>query len=325
MNRELSLKVDSQLSFSVNVQVKEQLKWLIGIGHIEPGDMLPAANQLADALGINRNTVNLVYTQLRDEGVLSIQKGRGTQVVNGPVVAKLREKRMPMHELLGRTIEEARSQGIALEEFFLASLAYTLLSTGKPQEDRRIALVECREHDHLFYRNEIARITGEAVHTVFLEDLRSGREAVAESIGPSGLVIATLNHADEIKSLLAPFDISVEVIGGMLDPAGLLQLARLETGTRVGFVCLGRSGGQWMAKRVEEAGITQIVPSVFESREQALSTELLANADLVYASGAVYDQLAKAIPGKVRLYPMQLEKSSERMLEELAKASRTPR
>ncbi|MFB9330725.1 GntR family transcriptional regulator [Paenibacillus aurantiacus] len=320
MNRELSLKVDSQLSFSVNVQVKEQLKWLIGIGLIEPGDMLPAANQLADSLGINRNTVNLVYTQLRDEGVLNIQKGRGTQVVSGPIVAKLRERRQPMHELLGRTIEEARAQGIALEEFFLASLAYTLLSTSKPQEGRHIALVECREHDHFFYSGEIARITGEAVHTVFLEDLRSGREAVAESIGRASLVVATLNHADEIKSLLAPFNIPVEVIGATLDPAGLLQLARLEAGTRVGFVCLGKEGGQWMAMRVEEAGIAQIVPSVLESRQQAVSADALASADLIYASAAVYDQLLKDIPEKVRLYPMQLEKSSERMLEELARA-----
>ncbi|MFC4098809.1 GntR family transcriptional regulator [Paenibacillus xanthanilyticus] len=321
MNRELSLKVDSQLSFSVNIQVKEQLKWLIGIGLIQPGDMLPAANQLADALGINRNTVNLVYTQLRDEGVLNIQKGRGTQVVSGPVVAKLREKRRPMHELLARTIEEARSQGIALEEFFLASLAYTLLSTDQPQEGRHIALVECREHDHLFYRDEIARITGKAVRTVFVEDLRSGREAVTESIGRAGLVIATLNHADEVKAMLAPFDIPVEVIGATLDPAGLLQLARLEAGTRVGFACLGRSGGQWMATRVEEAGITQIVPSVLEAREKAFPADMLADADLVYASAAVYDQLLKAIPEKVRLYPMQLERSSQRLLEELAKAS----
>ena len=89
----LILKVNPDLSFSVNTQIKEQLKWLIGTGHIQPGDMLPSASQLADNLGLNRNTVNWVYNQLRDEGLVTMQKGRGTQVTSGAETEQLRRER----------------------------------------------------------------------------------------------------------------------------------------------------------------------------------------------------------------------------------------
>ncbi|MBW7456203.1 winged helix-turn-helix domain-containing protein, partial [Paenibacillus sepulcri] len=82
MRNKICLQVDHRLTFSVNTQIKEQLKWLIGTGQIETGDMLPAASQLAATLGLNRNTVNWVYTQLRDEGLVSMQKGKGTQVLD---------------------------------------------------------------------------------------------------------------------------------------------------------------------------------------------------------------------------------------------------
>ncbi|WP_223200042.1 MULTISPECIES: GntR family transcriptional regulator [unclassified Paenibacillus] len=39
-------------------------------------------NQLAEQLSINRNTIQSVYAQLKEEGLLLMQKGRGTQVAD---------------------------------------------------------------------------------------------------------------------------------------------------------------------------------------------------------------------------------------------------
>ena len=41
MTHKLMLRVDPHAPMNVSTQVKEQLKWLIGIGQIEPFDMLP--------------------------------------------------------------------------------------------------------------------------------------------------------------------------------------------------------------------------------------------------------------------------------------------
>ncbi|MFF3514786.1 GntR family transcriptional regulator [Streptomyces sp. NPDC002573] len=46
----------------------------------EPGDQLPAARKLAKELGVQLMTVQGAYGQLRDEGLILTQQGRGTFV-----------------------------------------------------------------------------------------------------------------------------------------------------------------------------------------------------------------------------------------------------
>ncbi|WP_432155852.1 GntR family transcriptional regulator [Streptomyces sp. bgisy153] len=46
----------------------------------DPGDRLPAARKLAKDLGVQLMTVQSAYGQLRDEGLVLTQQGRGTFV-----------------------------------------------------------------------------------------------------------------------------------------------------------------------------------------------------------------------------------------------------
>jgi GntR family transcriptional regulator len=312
----LILKVNPKLTFSVNTQIREQLKWLIGVGQIKPGDMLPPANQLADLLGLNRNTVNLVYNQLQDEGIVALQKGRGTTVVKSLKTDELQRLRQPMHDLVTTTIQEAERLGIPLDEFFTAALAYILLHNTKASHPLRFVFIECKEHDHIFYRKEIERVTSADIVSVFLEDVIGNPGALAAALEHSNMVVTTLNHADEVKAILAGFDAKILVIGATAEMSFLLEVAKLEPGSKVSFACLGNAGGQWMAKRVDEAGIRQIeaISVGLDHPEQLM--ENLKHSDKVYASAAVFDELKAMAPDKVELYPMVLEKSSEALLKE---------
>lgn len=49
-------------------------------GELSVGDRLPAAQELAEALSVDRNTVLAAYRQLRDAGVLEFRRGRGVRV-----------------------------------------------------------------------------------------------------------------------------------------------------------------------------------------------------------------------------------------------------
>jgi DNA-binding transcriptional regulator YhcF (GntR family) len=320
-HNDLLLKVDPDLSFSINTQIKEQLKWLIGTGHIQPGDMLPSASQLADSLGLNRNTINWVYSQLRDEGLVTMQKGRGTQVTNGVEIEQLRRERLPMERVLTKLIEEATAESIDLNAFFIASLAYILLRYKQPSEHMRILFIECKGHDHLFYRGEIERVTGGEVKTVFLEDLLSEGNEMTEAIHHSNVLVTTLNHAEEVRKLCSRYDKKVLVIGATVDTAFLLEIARLKPDTIVSFVCLGKTGGEWMANRVRDAGITQIRTDVLGLDERERLSNALEGSDKIYASSAVFPELKALVPDKAVLYPMMLEKSSENLLQEITKSS----
>jgi len=52
----------------------------IADGAVAPGDALPTALQVADALGVHRNTVLRAYRALRDEGTIELRAGRGASV-----------------------------------------------------------------------------------------------------------------------------------------------------------------------------------------------------------------------------------------------------
>ncbi|TFE23463.1 GntR family transcriptional regulator [Cohnella luojiensis] len=312
------LQVDPQLTFNVNTQIKEQLKWLIGIGQMEAGDILPSASQLADELELNRNTVNWVYSQLRDEGLVTMQKGRGTQITGGSETKQLCEERKPMQQLLNNTIREAAAMGFDLKSFFVAGLAYSLLHPPYPASKLRILLVECRGHDHPFYRQSIERATNGEVETLFLDDISENKDAAREAVQRSHVIVTTLNHAEEAKALFAPFDSKVIVIGATIEASLLLEIAKLKQGTHVAFVCLGKTGGEWMANRIREAGINQLHFEIIGMNERERLNEAIQHLDKIYASAAVFPELKKMLPEKTELFPMKLEKSSENLLLELA-------
>jgi GntR family transcriptional regulator len=52
----------------------------VASGAVGPGDALPTALQVADALGVHRNTVLRAYRMLRDEGTIELRAGRGARV-----------------------------------------------------------------------------------------------------------------------------------------------------------------------------------------------------------------------------------------------------
>ncbi|WP_406400701.1 GntR family transcriptional regulator [Streptomyces sp. NBC_00879] len=83
----------------------------IADGKREPGSQLPAARKLAKDLGVQLMTVQSAYGQLRDEGLVLTQQGRGTFVRDpsaplgtepgsSPAFAALAEELSSIHDAL---------------------------------------------------------------------------------------------------------------------------------------------------------------------------------------------------------------------------------
>ncbi|KAF1012825.1 MAG: Vitamin B6 salvage pathway transcriptional repressor PtsJ [Stenotrophomonas maltophilia] len=73
----------------------------IGTGQLAAGSVLPPVRELAERLGVNRNTVAAAYKRLDGAGLASTAGRRGT-VVRGPVAAMAREGSTPglaLHDL----------------------------------------------------------------------------------------------------------------------------------------------------------------------------------------------------------------------------------
>ncbi|WP_309122502.1 GntR family transcriptional regulator [Paenibacillus sp.] len=313
------LQADPEFAYGLNLQIKEQLKWLIGVGAIGPGELLPPAQQLADQLGVNRNTVTLVYTQLRDEGLVSIKKGRGTQVAEGTATDRLRESRGSMYEMLNRIAEDAAADGNDLNELIVASFAFVQLFRRKDVHKKKILFIECREHDYPFYRSQVEQCSGGELVSVFLEDIASNPRVLEEAAKQAQLAVTTLNHAEEVRKLLSDKPLRLVTIGATADISVLLDIAKIEAGSKIAFVCLGKRGGQWMAERVEAAGIRHFDISAAGTDDKEGLWEAIRESNRVFASSAVFDELKVLAPDKVSLFPLVLERSSEEFIREAAK------
>ncbi|MFK0049436.1 GntR family transcriptional regulator [Streptomyces sp. NPDC090741] len=64
-------------------QVAGVIRRAIAEGECGPGDRLPPARELSQALGVNANTVLRGLRALRDEGLLEFRRGRGVTVAGG--------------------------------------------------------------------------------------------------------------------------------------------------------------------------------------------------------------------------------------------------
>jgi DNA-binding transcriptional regulator YhcF (GntR family) len=76
----LGLQVDRDGDIPVGTQLTWQIQALITEGRLQRGEQLPSVRRLADAAGVNVNTIRSVYDRLEGEGFIRTEHGRGSFV-----------------------------------------------------------------------------------------------------------------------------------------------------------------------------------------------------------------------------------------------------
>lgn len=74
------IKMDFKSDEALYVQLRNQIIRGIATAQIQAGETLPSVRQLAEDIGINMHTVNKAYTVLKKEGILQIDRRRGTVI-----------------------------------------------------------------------------------------------------------------------------------------------------------------------------------------------------------------------------------------------------
>lgn len=125
----------------MTTQLKEQIRWLVALGELVPGDRLPTVNELAERLRINSNTMAQAYNELGQEGYLAARPRQGTFVADSEAV-----RRAIQGAALGRIVDQALKKALEMgftpDHFLEAAAARARIQSALSQ--RRTAIfVEC--------------------------------------------------------------------------------------------------------------------------------------------------------------------------------------
>lgn len=308
--RLLPITIDSQAPLSITVQISEQIKLLIAMCKLKPEDALPTVIQLAEDLQLNHNTIAAVYSELIEADYLVARRGRGTFVAQTKVVQQA-INRQPLYQLLAQAFRAAELMGLGASEFGAAAYAQAINLGQCRVVPLQVVFVECLEHDAASYLRSIQLEVDGSLLFLQLEDLQAGQPVALGKLRAADLVITAAYHVQEVVQLTAP---GQEVIGVVpeTDLQMLTKVLALPRNSKVLLVCQTLAGGETMKQMLERAGISHLYLQAVGHTSIQQNPQLLANADVVYASQLVYDYVSQVSsqPGKVVSFSFGINQAS---------------
>src|SRR4051812_3035072 len=111
-----AIHLDPGSSVPIYLQIVDQVRRLIALGALRPGDRLPAVRDLAAQCRINRNTAARAIQELEREGIVRTQVGQGTFVAQEPPPSDGLDGEQAVDAQCDRLIVEARGRRLPLEQ-----------------------------------------------------------------------------------------------------------------------------------------------------------------------------------------------------------------
>ena len=306
--------VDTQAPITINAQIAEQIKLLIAIGDLQPGDTLPTVTQLAKHLEVNHNTIAAVYNYLIESGYLVAQRGKGTFVAESPVVQNIIIYK-EFYSLLGQAFNAALVTGLTPSEFGAAAYAQAALLHYHITAPLKLVFIEYLQHSkgvHEAIQSEIKL----PLLSLCSEDLKTKQSKAFKELLTADLVITTAQHQWEVTRLTSP---DQEVIAVNLKPdlQLLAHISSLPRNALMLLICEEEATCEEMKQMLQQAGISHINFKTLSLNSLQQSPQLLEQADAVCASRIVEDYVRQnsSQPSEVMIFNFSLDETNMSVLK----------
>lgn len=115
----------------IYLQIMDEVRRGLVLGTLKPEDPLPSIRQLASELRVNPNTVAQAYCELEREGVVYVQRGRGTFVSQDARPGR-EERRALARAVAKRALIDAHRNGLSPKELLDAVRELAEQQAGTP-------------------------------------------------------------------------------------------------------------------------------------------------------------------------------------------------
>ena len=110
------IEIDPASPIPRYLQIVQQIRRLIALGALRPGERLPTVRELAVLARVNRNTAARAVRQMESDGLVRTRVGQGTFVNAGTEPVDRASRDESVDGLLDRLLVEAHTLGMPLEE-----------------------------------------------------------------------------------------------------------------------------------------------------------------------------------------------------------------
>jgi GntR family transcriptional regulator len=217
-------QVDKSADTPAFKQIAQGIREAVSSGRLNPGDKVPSESQLMEHFAVARMTVRQALSDLRAEGLLRSEHGRGVFVRDRPVVRRIASDRFARrHRAEGQAAFLAEAEGVGIP------------SVDEIEVGSEIASADVRDALGLAARSKVVarrrRYLMDAQPVALAQayvppSLAHGTKIADQDTGPGGIYA----RLEELGHELAEF--SEEVAARMPTPEERRRL-RLPTGTPV--------------------------------------------------------------------------------------------
>lgn len=276
-------------------QLYDQLVFAISAGHFTAGEQLPSSRQLAAWTGLHRNTVNKVFYQLKQTGLVESRGGSGVYVRQQHGSSDLESQIHAMIDQMvaaGHPLPQVREQMVRELDWRIQCSAQVIVTSGR--EDLGVGQVMAME---------LTSALGVNVPMVPLEDLR---EAITTM--QAALVVTNGFWIERVRQTLVGARVRMLPLEIYNYAAEMTRIGELAPGSRVGVVSIS-TGVLRMAesmihsRRGEEILVLTALP---QDTYRLQSLMGVANLVLVGTTGAEAVQRAIAATKHQRLRPVEV-------------------
>lgn len=300
----MKIEIDKKNGIPLYLQIKYQIKKLLKEGSLKEKEQLPTERELAETLGISRNTVSMAYKELDLEDIISSIPGRGTFISqkNSDNI-KLTEENVQakLTEIIDLAINEALELNFELDEF------KQLMDQRIKEKERlfkniNIVFIECNYEQLRYFSEKLELGAGVSIVPILIDEIYQKPDEFKEKLRLIDLVVTTFFHFEEVKKYLAKQKQRVLAIA--LDPLmeTMVSIAHLSSKDKnMGLVCITEKFAQRVFQSIKQSGIKCLSFKFTTSHHEDEIKKFLKGLDIVITSPGRKKEVEKIISSQIPL------------------------
>jgi len=282
-------------------QLKEQIKYFLISGALQPGTRVPPPKELGEYLQVNRNTVIAAYKELEQEGLLITKHGQGTYVSEDLSSLPDVQRKQSLIELARETLKRTKELGFQPEDLFTVVFNQTVLGLDLPEHETtiRAVAVECNQPDATYFAATFQKKLGIEAKGYVLDELP---ERLNEDfIKQADVAITNISHLEDVKAILEPVGLNVLAVMAAPQLKLFMEISALPANTRIVLVCACKEWSERMRQNLINAGIQQLEIQNTGIDNHAELSQMMQQAEYVYASRVAIETVRKLAPPHIQV------------------------